>query len=89
MFDGKPYPIASTDYILNLGNQCVSSFTGMDISPGGSQLWIVGTYEPLSHYDHLADYVLQATSSCESTSLSMTSAVMLSASPLAPNRCNY
>jgi saccharopepsin len=42
VFDGKPYPIASTDYILNLGNQCVSSFTGMDISPGGSQLWIVG-----------------------------------------------
>jgi len=42
VFGGKPYPIASTDYILNLGNQCVSSFTGMDISPGGSDLWIVG-----------------------------------------------
>jgi saccharopepsin len=42
IFDGKPYPIASTDYILNLGGTCVSSFTGMDISPGGSQLWIVG-----------------------------------------------
>jgi saccharopepsin len=42
VFGGKPYPIASTDYILNLGNQCVSSFTGMDINLPGGELWIVG-----------------------------------------------
>ncbi|KIM29549.1 hypothetical protein M408DRAFT_15890 [Serendipita vermifera MAFF 305830] len=42
VFNGKPYPIASTDYILNLGNQCVSSFTGMDINLPGGELWIVG-----------------------------------------------
>jgi hypothetical protein len=86
IFDGNPYPIASTDYILNLGGTCVSSFTGMDISPGGSQLWIVGTYQLPSHSGHLADNVLQVTSSYENTSLFMTSAVMLSASPQAPKR---
>jgi saccharopepsin len=42
VFGGKPYPIASTDYVLNLGNQCVSAFTGMDINLPGGELWIVG-----------------------------------------------
>jgi saccharopepsin len=44
MFNGKPYPIASTDYVLNLGNQCVSAFTGMDLNVPGGDLWIVGMY---------------------------------------------
>jgi saccharopepsin len=42
VFGGNPYPIASTDYILNLGNQCVSAFTGMDLNLPGGDLWIVG-----------------------------------------------
>jgi len=41
-FDGKPYPITGKDYILEASGTCISAFTGMDISPGGSDLWIVG-----------------------------------------------
>ncbi|KAG9020868.1 Vacuolar protease A, partial [Tulasnella sp. UAMH 9824] len=31
-FGGKPFPIKPTDYILNVQNTCISSFTGMDIN---------------------------------------------------------
>jgi saccharopepsin len=41
-FDGKAYPLKSTDYILNLQGTCVSAFTGMDINLPGGDLWIVG-----------------------------------------------
>jgi saccharopepsin len=41
-FDGQPYPLKSTDYILNLQGTCVSAFTGMDINVPGGDLWIVG-----------------------------------------------
>ncbi|CAO3625692.1 unnamed protein product [Cunninghamella blakesleeana] len=39
VFAGKDFCLSGSDYILNVQNQCISSFTGMDI-PGG--LWIVG-----------------------------------------------
>jgi saccharopepsin len=40
---GVPYPLKSTDYILDVQGTCISSFTGMDINlPGGSSLWIIG-----------------------------------------------
>jgi saccharopepsin len=42
VFGGKPYPIKGSDYVLNLGNNCVSAFTGMDINLPGGELWIVG-----------------------------------------------
>ena len=35
---GRPYPIKATDYILNLGSTCLSSFTPLDVSG----TWIVG-----------------------------------------------
>jgi saccharopepsin len=41
-FDGRPYSLKGEDYILNVQGTCISSFTGMDIAPGGSNLWIVG-----------------------------------------------
>ncbi|KAJ7638850.1 endopeptidase [Roridomyces roridus] len=41
-FGGDPYPIAASDYILNVQNTCISSFTGMDINLPGGSLWIVG-----------------------------------------------
>ncbi len=43
-FNGKPYPLKGTDYILEVQGTCISSFTGLDINiPGGGSLWIVGT----------------------------------------------
>jgi len=42
-FGGKPYPLQGSDYILNAGGTCISSFTGMDINLPGGELWIVGT----------------------------------------------
>ena len=43
-FNGKPYTLKGTDYILEVQGTCMSSFTGMDINlPGGGALWIVGT----------------------------------------------
>lgn len=62
VFGGKPYPLAGTDYILNLGNQCVSAFTGMDINLPGGELWIVGMYQPFE-VDRNANLFLQVTSS--------------------------
>jgi len=41
-FGGKPYPISGSDYILNVNNNCISAFTGMDINLPGGDLWIVG-----------------------------------------------
>ncbi|KAN0097235.1 Aspartic peptidase domain containing protein [Tylopilus felleus] len=42
-FDGKPYPLKGSDYVLNLLGTCVSSFTGLDIHvPGGGSVWIIG-----------------------------------------------
>ncbi|KAI9574451.1 Asp-domain-containing protein [Boletus coccyginus] len=41
-FDGKPYPLKSTDYILDLAGTCVSAFTGLDINLPGGDLWIIG-----------------------------------------------
>ncbi|KAG8832912.1 Vacuolar protease A [Serendipita sp. 399] len=42
VFGGKPYPISSEDYVLKVGNQCISSFTGMDLNIPGGDIWIVG-----------------------------------------------
>lgn len=41
-FDGKPYPLKGSDYILNVQNTCISAFTGMDLNLPGGDLWIVG-----------------------------------------------
>ncbi|CDO75586.1 hypothetical protein BN946_scf184858.g26 [Trametes cinnabarina] len=42
-FNGKPYPLKGTDYILEVQGTCISSFTGLDINmPNGDSLWIVG-----------------------------------------------
>ncbi|KAF8313125.1 Asp-domain-containing protein [Clavulina sp. PMI_390] len=39
-FGGEPYPLAGTDYILNVQNTCISAFQGLDL--GGLRIWIVG-----------------------------------------------
>lgn len=41
-FDGVPYVLKGTDYILEVQGTCISAFTGLDM-PNGMQLWIVGT----------------------------------------------
>ncbi|OJT03765.1 Saccharopepsin [Trametes pubescens] len=42
-FNGKPYVLKGTDYVLEVQGTCMSSFTGIDINmPGGASLWIVG-----------------------------------------------
>ena len=42
-FNGKPYTLKGTDYVLEVQGTCMSSFTGIDINlPGGGALWIVG-----------------------------------------------
>lgn len=43
-FNGKPYPLKSTDYILKVQDTCVSAFTGLDINIPGGSLWIVGEF---------------------------------------------
>merc|ERR1711939_491398 len=39
-FGGKPYTLTAEDYILQVQNQCLSAFTGIDIP--GTPLWIIG-----------------------------------------------
>ncbi|RDX55615.1 endopeptidase [Lentinus brumalis] len=42
-FNGKPYVLKGTDYVLEVQGTCISSFTGLDINmPNGDQLWIIG-----------------------------------------------
>lgn len=44
-FNGKPYVLKGTDYVLEVQGTCMSSFTGIDINlPGGGALWIVGMF---------------------------------------------
>lgn len=43
-FDGKPYPLGSSDYILDIGGTCISAFTGLDINVPGGSLWIIGKF---------------------------------------------
>ncbi|KAJ7023558.1 aspartic peptidase domain-containing protein [Mycena alexandri] len=41
-FGGKAYPLQGSDYILNLQETCISSFTGLDLNLPGGPLWVVG-----------------------------------------------
>lgn len=45
-FGGKPFPLSSSDYVLNLQSTCISSFTGMDTNLPGGDLWILGKSYP-------------------------------------------
>ncbi|KAG9218927.1 hypothetical protein CCMSSC00406_0000959 [Pleurotus cornucopiae] len=41
-FGGQKYPLAASDYILNVQGTCISAFTGLDINVPGGSLWIIG-----------------------------------------------
>ncbi|KAI0320807.1 aspartic peptidase A1 [Amylostereum chailletii] len=40
-FDGKPYPLKGSDYVLEVQGTCMSAFQGMDINLPGGSLWII------------------------------------------------
>lgn len=42
VFSGKNYTLAPSEYILNMGGQCMSAIQGMDINVPGGDLWIIG-----------------------------------------------
>ena len=76
-FDGKPYALAGTDYILNLQGTCVSAFTGMDINIPGGDLWIVGeSFAPVVIKGWMLIILVQVTCSCGSTTPCTTSGAM-------------
>lgn len=79
-FDGKPYALAGTDYILNLQGTCVSAFTGMDINIPGGDLWIVGeSFASLVNQGCVLMVLAQVMCSCGSTTPCMTSGATRSA----------
>jgi len=42
-FGGKPFTLKGTEYIVDLGGNCMSPFMGIDIpTPDGGDIWIVG-----------------------------------------------
>lgn len=41
-FDGKPYPLKGTDYIIDVKGTCISALTGLDINSSGGAPWIIG-----------------------------------------------
>lgn len=47
-FGGQKYPLAASDYILNVQGTCISAFTGLDINVPGGSLWIIGVLPLLS-----------------------------------------
>jgi saccharopepsin len=58
-FDGKPYTLQGSDYVLDVQGTCISSFTGMDINLPGGSLWILGMWLLSTSKSWTADYFLR------------------------------
>ena len=43
-FSGVNFTLTASDYLVAIGERCMSAFQGMDLNIPGGDLWIIGEY---------------------------------------------